>query len=603
MGWRWTSTSLTGTCTWCRNDSSIEGYKFMSFSRFGRCLLQAVLALCLLLPSCDKVETTKFYRDGMVVSASEIAGEIGADIIGKQKGNAFDAAVAVAFALAVVHPEAGNIGGGGFALTYHADSALVRALDFRETAPAAATATMYLDSAGEVIENASTYGAMAVGVPGAVAGLYELHRAYGSLPWGRLLEPAIALARSGFVVDEYLHESLKKHQQRLSGFEPTARVFLPGGSVPAEGDLLVIDDLAITLQAIADNGPSAFYDGEIAEKIVRAMEEHGGLISRDDLAAYQAEWLSPLRFRFDSCVVYSMPPPSSGGVCIAQILKMLEPWSLERLTPSSPQYMHLFAEASRLAFADRSEYLGDPRFVSTPTAELYSDSYLETRRKLIDPGHATPSEHILPGEPLGTEPDQTTHFCVADGAGNLVSLTYTLNTAYGSKLVVDGAGFLLNNEMDDFSIKPGHANVYGLVGGEANRIEPGKRMLSSMSPTIVFETRQGEEFPYMVLGSPGGSKIITTVAQAILGVIRFGLDAEEVVAQPRFHHQWKPDLLYLEQGAYDINITQELIRLGHTVREREPYGDLQLILLQSEIGLMSGASDPRGNGVVVGVGY
>lgn len=575
----------------------------MSLPRSGRYLLPAVVVLCLLLPACDKFETTTHYRDGMIVSASDIASDVGARVIGEQKGNAFDAAVAVAFVMAVVHPEAGNIGGGGFALTYHADSALVRALDFRETAPAAANETMYLDPAGEVIENASTLGARAAGVPGTVAGLFELHRAYGSLPWDSLLKPAVALAESGFVVDDYLHESIKENSEGLSGFEVSARVFLPGGTVPDQGDRLVFSDLAITLQTIADEGRSAFYEGEIAEKLVRTMEQHDGLITRDDLANYKPRWLLPLEFRFDSCVVYSMSPPSSGGVCMAQILKLMEPWSLDRLGPSSPQYMHLFAEASRLAFADRSKHLGDPLFGTVPTEELYSDDYLGIRRKLIDPDHATSSEHILPGEPLGAESEQTTHFCVADGDGNLVSLTYTLNTAYGSKLVVEGAGFLLNNEMDDFSIKPGHPNVYGLVGGEANKIEPGKRMLSSMSPTIVFEIRQGKEFPYIVLGSPGGSKIITTVAEAILNVTRFDMEAEAAVAQPRFHHQWLPDVLYLEQGAYDINVTQELIRMGHNVREREPYGDLQMILLDSEIGLMTGASDPRGNGAAVGVGY
>lgn len=574
----------------------------MSLFRFGRSLLPLAALLCL-LPSCDEVETTRHYSDGMVVSASKIASEVGAEVIGEWNGNAFDAAVAVAFTLAVVHPEAGNIGGGGFALTYHADSTLVRALDFRETAPSAATETMYLDAAGEVIENASTYGALASGVPGTVAGLYELHRAYGSLPWDSLLTPAIALADSGFIVDAYLHESLSENRDGLAGFESTSEVFLPGGSVPRVDDRLVLSDLKITLQAIADNGRQAFYEGEIAEKIVRAMEQHSGLISLEDLAEYQPYWRMPLSFQFDSCVIYSMPPPSSGGVCIAQILKLIEPWSLRRLSTSSPQYLHLFAEASRLAFADRSKHLGDPDFAILPTDALYSDVYLETRRKLIDPDHATPSEHILPGEPLAVESEQTTHFCVADGEGNLVSLTYTLNTAYGSKLVVKGAGFLLNNEMDDFSIKPGHPNVYGLVGGEANKIEPGKRMLSSMSPTIVFEIRQGREFPYLVLGSPGGSKIITTVAQAILDVTRFGMAPEKVVAEPRFHHQWLPDLLYLEQGGYDINVKQELIRLGHNVREREPYGDLQMILLQPEVGLMTGGADPRGNGAAVGVGY
>lgn len=325
------------------------------------------------------------------------------------------------------------------------------------------------------------------------------------------------------------------------------------------------------------------------------MQRHGGLISRTDLADYRFVWREPIHIRFDSLDIYSMPPPSSGGVCVGQILKLLEPYEFSRYTPESVDYLHLFCEAARLAFADRSEHLGDPDFVPVSTS-LLDEEYLARRRKLIRPDQASPSEQTRPGHLPAGESHQTTHFSLCDGDGNMVAVTYTLNTAYGCKLTVDGAGFLLNNEMDDFSIKPGFPNVYGLVGGEANKIEPGKRMLSSMSPTLVLK----DETPFMVLGSPGGSKIITVVAQAIINFARFGLSLPEAVAQPRFHHQWLPDVVYLEQDAFDINVIQGLLGRGHDVRERQPYGDLQAIFVDDD-GLMTGACDPRGRGLVAGL--
>ncbi len=545
--------------------------------------------------SCDQIEIYELYDRGMVVTADPIASEIGKQVLA-DGGNAFDAAVAVGFALAVVYPEAGNIGGGGFALLRDAAHDTVHALDFREIAPATAFETMYLDQEAEVIPDASTYGALAAGVPGTVAGLHEIWRQFGSLGWSALLAPAIMLADSGFTIEEGLATSLAENRVALAGFPATAAQFMPGGRLPRTGELFKQPDLGHTLRLIAQDERAGFYTGETAEKIQATMEANGGLITIKDLAAYEVTPRDPQRFRFDSLQIFSMPPPSSGGICLEQILRLLEPFDLTSLRPTSPQYLHLFCEAARLAFADRAEHLGDPDFVAIPD-QLVSETYLDQRRTQINPDKARASESAIPGDPNAAESDQTTHYSICDKAGNMVAITYTLNTAFGSKLVVEGAGFLLNNEMDDFSIKPGHANVYGLVGGEANKIEPRKRMLSSMSPTLILLDSQ----PFMVLGSPGGSRIITTVAQAIISHRIFGLKAHEIVELPRFHHQWLPDILYVEKTGFDIDVRQDLIGRGHNVQEREPYGDLQLIAI-TPAGLMSGASDPRGRGSVAGLG-
>ncbi len=551
-----------------------------------------VVFLVVLLPGCESLEVSTCYEHGAVASAAPIASDLGARVFEK-KGNAFDAAVVVGLALAVVHPEAGNIGGGGFAVIRDGKTGDIRTLDFRETAPAAATTDMYLDSSGAVIENASTLGARAAGVPGTVAGLYELWDVYGSLPWPDLVQAAARLADTGFTVDSYLAESLEEYRTALSRFEETGTIFLPGGQPLSAGDRLVQKDLAHTLYGIAADGPDGFYTGDVADSIVACMEKYGGLITHEDLESYRPVWREPVHFTFDSLDIYSMAPPSSGGVIMGQILKLLEPYDFSRYTPNSPKYIHLFSEASRLAFADRSEHLGDPAFWSVPGG-LLDSTYLTRRRQLINPDHATPSATVRPGRP-SAESDQTTHFSICDGAGNMVSITYTLNTSYGCKLTVGGAGFLLNNEMDDFSIKPGVANTYGLVGGEANKIEPGKRMLSSMSPTLVLDRGR----PLFALGSPGGSKIITTVAEAIIDLTRFHLSGVETAAQPRFHHQWLPDILYLEEGGYTPDVIKKLTAMGYDVQEREPYGDLQLLMVD-DAGLMTGVSDPRKRGTVAG---
>jgi len=555
-------------------------------------LATAVLSISLLV-GCTGVEVSRYYDTGALATAAPIATAVGEEVF-QQGGNAFDAAVAVGFVLAVVHPEAGNLGGGGFALTRDGKTEMIRALDFRETAPQQAFEAMYLDEQGEVIPNSSTFGALACGVPGTVAGLHELWKTYGSQPWEQLIGMAAVLADTGFVVDEYLAGSLERHKEELSSFEETASIFFPEGKSLKVGDRLVQKDLAATLYSIAAMGHDGFYNGPVAQKIVECMEKHGGLISKSDLASYASVWREPVRFSFDSLEIYSMPPPSSGGIAVGQILKLLEGYDFSIFSPDSPEYIHLFCEAARLAFADRSAHLGDPDFYNVP-AGLLDSAYLVRRRSLIKEKHATSSELIHSGTPPNEESQQTTHYSICDGEGNMVAVTYTLNTAYGCKLVVDGAGFLLNNEMDDFSIKPGHPNVYGLIGGEANKIEPGKRMLSSMSPTLVLKNNQ----PFLILGAPGGSRIITVVAQALINFTRFDLSLNATVNQPRFHHQWLPDLIYLEQGGFDINVTQELIRYGHTMKECETFSDLQAVFID-ESGSMTAASDPRKRGVAGG---
>ncbi|MFZ5981245.1 MAG: gamma-glutamyltransferase [Candidatus Zixiibacteriota bacterium] len=551
------------------------------------------LLLGALMVSCSRFKVTTFYENGAVATAAPIATEIGQQVFARG-GNAFDVAVTVGFVLAVVHPQAGNIGGGGFALLREGETGRVRSLDFRETAPLAVSENMFLDTNGEVVPGLSTYGARAAGVPGTVAGLYELWKDHGSLSWEELVRIAADLADSGFVVDDYLAKNLKEYETELTGFEETAAIFSPGGRTLSAGDRLIQKDLGATLYIIASEGPDGFYSGLVAERIDNAMKRHGGLITLEDLDNYTAVWREPLRFMFDSLEIYSMAPPSSGGIAIGQILKLLELFDFSRFSSESPEYIHLFCEASRLAFADRSVHLGDPEFYRVPD-NLLDKTYLAGRRENITIGHAANSQLVQPGNPYRLESEQTTHFSVGDRKGNMIAVTYTLNTSYGSKLVVAGAGFLLNNEMDDFSIKPGFPNTYGLIGAEANKIEPGKRMLSSMAPTLVL--KNGE--PFLILGSPGGSKIITTVAEAIVNFVRFGLSPEETAAFPRFHHQWLPDRILLEKGGFSTSIKQDLISYGHTVEDGEPFGDLQLIYIDP-LGLMTAASDPRSRGTAAG---
>ena len=553
-----------------------------------------VLLFVLLIVGCSGVKVTTYYENGALATAAPIATDIGASIFARG-GNAFDAAVAVGFALAVVHPEAGNIGGGGFAVIRDGKTGTVKALDFREVAPEAAYEKMFLDEQDEVVEELSTVGAKAAGVPGTVAGLYELWDNYGSMSWEDLVGYAAALADTGFIVDNYLAESFRDYRDDLSEFPYTKNLFYPNERAYNAGDKIIQSDLAQTLYRIAAQGKDGFYSGETADSMEQTMLAYDGLITKKDLEDYQVSWREPLHFKFDSLDIYSMSPPSSGGIVMGQILKMLEPFDFSNYYPEDPAYIHLFCEASRLNFADRSEHLGDPDFYRVPINTLMDENYINQRASFIDPKRMTPLEEIKPGIVPGHESDQTTHFSIADKDGNLVSITYTLNTSYGSKLAVNGCGFLLNNEMDDFSIKPGVPNTYGLVGGQANSIEPKKRMLSSMSPTIVLKNNQ----PFLVLGSPGGSKIITVITQAVLNFTRFNLGPQETVAQARFHHQWIPDILYLEEGGFSEETKRALEDYGYTVQYREKYSDLQLLYIESG-GLITGASDPRNRGKVAG---
>jgi gamma-glutamyltranspeptidase/glutathione hydrolase len=556
------------------------------------CVLIAIVVFLSGL-SCDKVGITHYYKQGVVVTVSPVASAVGKQVL-LGGGNAFDAAVAVGFVLAVTYPPAGNLGGGGFAVVRHGSSGQVSALDFRETAPDAATSGMFLDSTGEVIENLSTRGALATGIPGTVAGLRALWERYGSKPWPDLVTIAARLADTGFTVDQRLAETFADYKSSLSEFEETRSVFSPSGELPGQGEKLVQPDLARSLYAIAADGRAGFYTGPTADSIVACMVKYGGLITHADLDGYRPVWRQPLHFTFDSLDVYCMPPPSSGGLVVGQILKLLEPFDFSRMTPNSPELIHLFCESSRLAFADRAEYLGDPDFFDVPSS-LLNSGYLNERRRLIPRDHAGNSADVRPGNPGKYESDATTHYSICDQAGNMVAITVTLNEFFGSGLTVGGAGFLLNNEMDDFSIRPGYANTWGLVGDEANCVEPGKRMLSSMSPTLVLRDNQ----PYLILGTAGGSRIITTVAQTIINMTRFGMTPDAAVAAPRFHHQWLPDSLYLEENRFDAATIKSLKAYGHAVRERTPYGDLELIQIVPT-GLMTGAGDPRRGGSVAG---
>jgi gamma-glutamyltranspeptidase/glutathione hydrolase len=535
------------------------------------------------------------YQGGVVVTASPIATDIGLEIL-RRGGNAFDAAVAIGFALAVTYPQAGNIGGGGFALLYRADSGEIRSLDFRETAPAASRSDMYLDDNSEVIKRMSLLGAGATGVPGTVAGMYEIWKSFGSLSWYELLAPAINLADTGFIVDEYLAGQFSGYENELRIFDETESQFFRSGNIINSGDRLIQKELSQTLERITIDTLKGFYEGQTAGLIVETMEKYGGYITLDDLSNYRAVWREPLYFDFDSLQIYSMAPPSSGGLMMGMILGLIEPYDFALLNPQSPDYIHIFTEACRLAYAERAVHLGDPDYVENPVEELLHPAYLDSRRELIDLDHAGMSSDIGSGiAEISTESESTTHYSIVDEEGNAISLSYTINTAFGSKLVVGGAGFLLNNEMDDFSIKPGWANVYGLVGGKANEIAPGKRMLSSMSPTIVL--KKGK--PCLVLGTPGGSKIITAIAQAIIDYARFDLSASDIVKHPRFHHQWLPDTLFLEIGGFDINIKQDLISKGHNIKERYPYCEIEMIYIDDS-GMKTGTADPRGGGKVAG---
>ena len=558
-----------------------------------RCLAAGcVIILILALASCTTLNSEKIYRNGAVACSDTIAANIGLQVL-KDGGNAIDAACATAFALAVTFPQAGNIGGGGFALIYLADSQQVYNIDFREVAPAAASASIFLNELGEVDRDKALNGPLAAGVPGTVAGLYDLHHRYGSIEWSELVRPAHALADTGFIIGTPLHEVLREEEENLRRFEATREIFFPNGKPIEPGQRLVQSDLALALDFIEMQGRDGFYLGETAEAIAQYCAENGGLITVEDLKNYTTAWRQPVKFRFRQLDIYAAGLPSSGGIVMGQIMKMLNQYELEKYTADAPEYIHLFTEASRRAYADRAAYLGDPEFAPDLTDRLLDDHYITSRLQTIDPAHASVSSEILPGIPgENRESDQTTHLVVADAKGNIVSLTYTINAWFGCKAVVPEFGFFLNNEMDDFAILPDQPNAFGLTGSAANAIEPGKRMLSSMTPTIVMKSGR----PYMALGSPGGSKIITAVAQTIINYDIFDMNLTEAVTVPRFHHQWMPDQLYLEQGGYDVVTIQKLIGMGHQVSERTPFAEVMALSFSSDGLFLTPAADPRRGG-------
>jgi len=532
-------------------------------------------------------------RNGMVATQEKHATRVGVEIL-RQGGNAVDAAVAVGFAMAVTHPQAGNIGGGGFMLVHLAASNSTIAIDYRETAPAAMTRDVFLDEKGEADPKKSRDSALGVGVPGTVAGLALAHERYGSgkFTLAQLIAPAIALARVGFAVEDDLADSLPRALPRLARWPASAKIFLKGDGTPlGRGDTLVQSELALSLQAITDAGPRTFYQGSLAEKIVTAVKQSSGLMTLDDLKNYRAIERPVVRGTYRGYDIASMPPPSSGGVHLVQILNILEGFPLHDLGAESAATLHLLIEAMKPAYADRAEFLGDPAFVKVPLAGLVSKRYAAEQRKAIDPDRARPADTIKPGTPAAYESDNTTHFSVIDAQGNAVANTYTLNFSYGLGLVADGTGILLNNELDDFAAKAGTPNAYGLIGGDANAPGPGKRPLSSMAPTIV--SRDGRVV--LVTGTPGGSRIITTVLQVILNVIDHRMNIAEAVAAPRIHHQWLPDRVFTERG-----LSPDTVRLleakGHRMVATATSGSANSILVTPEG--ITGAADPRQRGTL-----
>lgn len=535
-------------------------------------------------------------RKGVVVAQEEHAAAAGYQMI-EQGGNAIDAAVATAFALAVTYPQAGNIGGGGFIVAYIAEEDKVVALDFREMAPQGAGRDMFLKKDGSVDRFKAMWTAQSSGVPGTVMGLTEAHKKYGSLPLKTVLAPAIKLAEKGFTLPWGIASSLAGRKQRLSRDADTAGYFFkPSGDAYAAGENFKQVDLAKTLRAVADQGADGFYKGWVADKIVAKMQQTGGLITHKDLENYKAVWRPVVRNSYRDYEVVSMPPPSSGGVHVVQMLNVLEGFDLPRMGHNSAKYIHTLSETMKYAYADRSHYLGDPDFADVPIKKLVNKRYAAHIRQGIT-DRATPSAQIKPGMKMPKESPQTTHLSTMDAAGNAVSLTYTLNFSYGNGISVGGAGFLLNNEMDDFSAKPGVPNAFGLLGGEANAIEAGKRPLSSMTPTMVLKDGK----PFFVTGSPGGSRIITAVLQTILNVTDFKMNAATAVSVPRVHHQWMPDEILIESGI-SIDTARLLQAMGQNV---DPYkkgswrtiGAVQAIM-RGKDGVMMGAADPRRQGAV-----
>ncbi|WP_304289943.1 gamma-glutamyltransferase [Capnocytophaga leadbetteri] len=561
----------------------------------------SVLTAVVLLASCQNSPAKKqpdpekgvLAPHAMVVSAKEEASQIGLAIL-KKGGNAFDAMIATELALAVAYPNAGNIGGGGF-MVYRLGSGERGALDYREKAPAKAHRDMYLDKNGKVIADKSTLGALAVGVPGTIAGIFEVYEKFGSLPIGELIQPAIDLARKGVLITELQANSyMNKNVELIKQANNYVTPFENGWKA---GERFKYEELAQTLERIRDNGSYEFYNGETAKRIVSYVQELGGILSLDDLKNYRAQWRKPITFTYKDYTISSMPLPSSGGICLAQILKSVEPYNIGQYPHNGEQYIQLLVEAERRAYADRAYYMGDADFVKVPTQQLLSPDYLKERMSSFSWDKASKSTEIAHGKIVGYESDETTHYSIVDRFGNAVAVTTTLNTNYGSKVYVKGGGFFLNNQMDDFSIKPGEPNTYGLVGSEKNAIAPNKRMLSSMSPTII--EKDGKLF--MVIGTPGGSTIITSVLQCFLNVAEYGMTMQQSVSKPRFHHQWLPDDVMYEPKGFAPEVIAHLKAKGYKPREENfvIIGKVDAILVQPD-GTLEGGADPRGDDTAVG---
>ncbi|MGB4775870.1 MAG: gamma-glutamyltransferase [Daejeonella sp.] len=555
-----------------------------------------LVIILLVISSCVSKQLGKNnsgeFRNGMVASAHPVASQVGLDIL-KKGGNAVDAAVAVQFALGVVYPNAGNIGGGGF-MVYRSKSGDVATLDYREKAPARAERNMYLDQSGNAIAAKSLLGHLAVGVPGSVDGMVKAHQKYGKLSWAEVVQPAIDIARKGFAITEKQSVELNANQQDFIKYNPGKNYFVKSAKWLA-GDLLVQEDLAKTLELIRDNGREGFYSGPIADYIVAEMQSGGGLITKEDLKNYRSVWRDPITGNYKGYKVITMAPPSSGGIALLQLLQSVENYPLRRWGFNSDSTVQLIVEAERRVYADRATHLGDPDFYHVPQKELLAPGYSLSRMKDMDWNRATPSSAVKAGEIPPKETEQTTHFSIVDREGNAVSITTTLNGSYGAKVFVKGAGFLLNNEMDDFSVKPGTPNMYGLVGGEANSIAADKRMLSSMTPTIL--EKNGDLF--MIVGTPGGSTIITSVFQTILNVIEFDKNMQSAVNAKKFHHQWLPDEVFVENGALDSITKVKLEKKGYKITERGPIGRVNAIL-KTKWGYYEGGADPRGDDTKMG---
>jgi gamma-glutamyltranspeptidase/glutathione hydrolase len=531
-------------------------------------------------------------KQGMVVSTHPAASEIGLAIL-KKGGNAIDAAVAVNFALAVAHPSAGNIGGGGF-LVYRDKSGNVKALDYREKAPSAASRDMYLDAEGKIIPGKSMTGIFSVGVPGTVAGMQEMHDKLGKLPWVDLLQPAVDLARKGLILTEKEARGLNRQRSEFLKENPGKNYLLSAeGKEWKAGDLLVQEDLANTLELILKKKAKGFYKGQTARNIVNEMKAQNGIISKKDLRNYQAVWRTPIKSTFKNYQIIGMPPPSSGGVALAQLLQMVAPYSLNKWGPTSDSTIQVMVEAERRVYADRAKWLGDPDFVKVPVNELINPAYAKSRMSSMNFSQATKSADIQAGVFPGYESPETTHYSIVDNEGNAVSITTTLNNSYGSKVFVGGSGFLLNDEMDDFSAKAGAPNLYGLIGSKANEIQPNKRMLSSMTPTIVEQDGQLK----MVVGTPGGSTIITSVFQVVLNTLEMGMNMQQAVEYPRFHHQWMPEKITAEPKRFSEEQQIRLQTKGYTFAPVSAIGLVEGILVLPN-GNLQGGADSRGDDTV-----